>query len=88
MQSSKALASLIEKSNGKMLTVTFIKQDGTERVLNGRIGVRKYIKGSTLNKNSTDYITMYDVQNKGYRGVNRDSIVAVRCEGIEAVAVK
>jgi hypothetical protein len=88
MQSSKALASLIEKSNGKMLTVTFIKQDGTERVLNGRIGVRKYIKGSTLNKNSTDYITMYDVQNKGYRSVNRDSIVAVRCEGIEAVAVK
>lgn len=88
MNSSKALASLIEKSNGKMLTVTFIKQDGSERILNGRIGVRKYIKGSTLNKNSSDYITMYDVQNKGYRSVNRDTIVAVRCDGIEAVAVK
>ena len=88
MNSSKALASLIEKSNGKMLTVTFIKQDGTERVINGRLGVTKYIKGSSLKKNSSDYITFYDVQNKGYRSVNRDTIVAVRCEGIEAVAVK
>lgn len=88
MQSSKALASLIEKSNGKMLTVTFVKQDGTERVINGRLGVRKYIKGSSLKKISDDYITMYDVQNKGYRSVNRNTILAVRCEGIEAVAVK
>lgn len=88
MSSSKTLASLIEKSNGKMLTVTFVKQDGTERVINGRLGVTKYIKGSSLKKNSSDYITFYDVQNKGYRSVNRDTIVAVRCEGIEAVAVK
>jgi len=88
MNSSKALASLIEKSKGKMLTVTFVKQDGTERTLNGRMGVTKYIKGSSLKKNSTEYITIYDVQNKGYRSVNRDTIVAVRCEGIEAVAVK
>ena len=88
MSSSKTLASLIEESNGKMLTVTFLKQDGTERVLNGRLGVRKYIKGSSLNKNSAEYITMYDVKNKGYRSVNRDTIVAVRCDGIEAVVVK
>lgn len=88
MSSSKTLASLIEKSNGKMLTVTFVKQDGATRTLNGRLGVRKYIKGSSLKKSSNDYITIYDVQNKGYRSVNRDTIVAVRCEGIEAVAVK
>ena len=88
MQSSKALASFIEKSNGKMLTVTFVKQDGSERTLNGRTGVHKYIKGSTLNKKSEDYIVMYDVQNKGYRSVNRNSIIAVRMNGIEAVAVK
>jgi len=88
MSSSKALASLIDQSNGKMLTVSFIKKDGSLRVLNGRLGVTKYIKGSTLNKNSNDYITVYDVQNKGYRSVSRDTIVAVRCNGIEAVAVQ
>lgn len=88
MSSSKSLASLIEQSNGKMLTVTFLKKDGSERTLNGRLGVTKYIKGSSLNKKSNDYITIYDVQNKGYRSVNRSSILAVRCAGIEAVAVK
>jgi hypothetical protein len=88
MNSSKTLASLIEKSNGKMLTVTFLKRDGTMRTMNGRIGVKKYIKGSSLKKNSSDYITMYDVQNQGYRSVNRNTIVSVRSEGIEAVAVK
>ena len=88
MTSSKALASLIDQSNGKMLTVSFIKKDGSVRVLNGRLGVTKYIKGSNLKKNSNDYITVYDVQNKGYRSVSRDTIVAVRCNGIEAVAVQ
>jgi hypothetical protein len=88
MSSSKALASLIDQSNGKMLTVSFIKKDGALRILNGRLGVTKYIKGSTLKKNSNDYITVYDVQNKGYRSVSRDTIVAVRCNGIEAVAVQ
>lgn len=87
MNYSRTLASMIDNSAGKMLTVTFVKQDGTERVLNGRIGVTKYIKGSSLNKNPTEYITMYDVKNKGYRSVNRSSIVAIRCNGIEAVTV-
>jgi len=88
MQSSKALASMIEQSNGKMLTVTFIKKDGTQRVLNGRLGVKKYAKGTDFKKSSVDTITIYDVKNKGYRSVNRDSIVAIRCNGIEAIAVK
>ena len=88
MSSSKALASLIDQSNGKMLTVSFIKKDGALRILNGRLGVTKYIKGSNLKKNSNDYMSVYDVQNKGYRSVSRDTIVAVRCNGIEAVAVQ
>jgi hypothetical protein len=41
MQSSKIFASMIEQSNGKMVTVSFIKQDGSLRVLNGRLGVKK-----------------------------------------------
>lgn len=88
MQSSKALASLIDQSNGKMITVTFIKKDGTQRTLNGRLGVKKYLKGGKLNSNTAEYINIYDVQNKGYRSINRNTIVAVRSSNIEAVAVK
>jgi WYL_2, Sm-like SH3 beta-barrel fold len=87
MSSSKVFASMIEQSNGKMVTVTFIKQDGTTRVLNGRLGVKKYLKGGKLSTNTDEYINIYDVQNKGYRSVNRNTIVALRMQGIEAVAV-
>jgi len=87
MSSSKVFASMIEQSNGKMVTVSFIKQDGTTRVLNGRLGVKKYLKGGKLNTNTDEYINIYDVQNKGYRSVNRNTIVALRMQGIEAVAV-
>lgn len=88
MTSTKTLANLVRQSSGKMLTVTFLKKDGTERVLNGRLGVKKYLKGTGLNQMTTDSIVVYDVQNKGYRTINSDSILAVRLNGIEAVAVK
>jgi hypothetical protein len=70
-----------------MVTVTFIKQDGSTRILNGRLGVKKYLKGGKLNANTAEYISIYDVQNKGYRSINRNTIVALRMQGIEAVAV-
>lgn len=87
MSSSKVFASMIEQSNGKMVTVTFIKQDGSTRVLNGRLGVKKYLKGGKPNVNANEYISIYDVQNKGYRSVNRNTIIGLRMQGIEAVAV-
>ena len=87
MSSSKVFANMIEQSNGKMVTVSFIKQDGSLRVLNGRLGVKKYLKGGKSSVDANEYISIYDVQNKGYRSINRNTIVALRMQGIEAVAV-
>jgi WYL_2, Sm-like SH3 beta-barrel fold len=87
MQSSKIFANMIDNSNGKMVTVTFIKQDGSTRVLNGRLGVKKYLKGGKSAVNPNEYISIYDVQNKGYRSINRSTIIGLRMQGIEAVAV-
>jgi hypothetical protein len=87
MSSSKVFANMIDQSNGKMVTVTFIKQDGSTRIINGRLGVKKHLKGGKLNVDTNEYISIYDVQNKGYRSVNRNTIVALRMQGIEAVAV-
>ena len=87
MSSSKIFASMIDNSNGKMVTVTFIKQDGSTRILNGRLGVKKYLKGGKATVDTNEYISIYDVQNKGYRSVNRNTIVGLRMQGIEAVAV-
>ena len=44
---SKELASIVASSNGRFVSVTFIKKDGTERTMLCRLGVTKYLKGGT-----------------------------------------
>lgn len=73
------LSEVIEDSNGKILTVVFIKKDGTERVLNGRLGVTKYLKGG-VNRNGDQYITIFDLKSKEYRSVNKETIKEVRLD--------
>lgn len=83
---SREAAELIEKSNGSLFTVTFTKKDGSERVLNGRTGVKKHLKGGTLAYNPKDHdlIPIYDMQlppGSGYRMLNKNSITALRING-------
>lgn len=76
------IADFIAKSNGKFVSVTFIKKDGTARVLNGRTGVTKHLKGGTSTVNTDQYMVVYDNVAQGYRSVNKDTIVSVTCEGL------
>lgn len=68
----------ILNSNGKIFTVEFTKKDGSLRVMNCRIGVTKYLKGGSSTLNPDKYITVYDMQSKGYRAINKESILNVR----------
>ena len=68
----------ILNSNGKIFTVTFLKKDGSLRVINGRLGVTKYLKGGSSTLNPADYITVYDLQSKGYRAINKSTIIEVK----------
>jgi hypothetical protein len=79
----KKLEEVIEQSNGKILTVTFIKKDGTERVLNGRLGVKSHLKGGVSTVDHNQYINIFDMQAGGYRNINRDTIKSVRVGGVE-----
>ena len=68
----------ILNSKGKIFTVTFTKKDGTTRVMNCRLGVTKHLKGGESTLNPNEYITVYDMQNKGYRAINRQTIIDVK----------
>lgn len=68
----------ILNSNGKIFTVTFLKKNGSLRVLNGRLGVTKHLKGGLSTLNPLEYITVYDLQSKGYRAINRSTIIDVK----------
>ena len=76
------IADFIASSKGKFVSVKFIKKDGTARVLNGRTGVTKHLKGGVSTVNHDQYMVVYDTVVQGYRSVNKDTIVSVTCEGL------
>lgn len=72
----RKLVNLLKKSEGKIFTVTFTKKDGTTRVLNGRLGVQKYISGVGLSYDPAKFnlLPVFDLQKDAYRMVNLKSI--------------
>ena len=78
------LDQLILQSAGRFVTVVFEKKNGELRTLTGRLGVTKHLKGGVSTLNADEYITIYDVVNKGYRAVNRSTIRSVTVNHITA----
>ena len=74
------LSEIIEKTKGRIFTVVFTKKDGSERVLNGRLGVAKYLAGGKKTTGE-EYLTVYDLKTGGYRSVNKSTIKEVRFGG-------
>jgi hypothetical protein len=68
----------ILNSNGKIMTVKFIKKDGSLRVMNCRLGVTKHLKGGTSTLNPDKFITVYDLKSEGYRAIDKESILDVK----------
>lgn len=71
------LAIKLLNSNGKFLTVTFRKKDGSIRIMNCRLGVTKHLKGGVSTLDPAKYITVYDIQSKGYRAISKDAILSI-----------
>lgn len=73
-----------------IFTVTFVKKDGTLRVMNARLGVKKYIRGgneianakrkTTLTENNM--LSVYDIKEKDYRTINLNTVVSITARGI------
>lgn len=72
------LAIKLLNTNGKIVTVTFTKKDGTIRVMNCRLGVTKHLQGGVSTLNPDKYITVYDLKNEGYRAIAKDQILSIK----------
>jgi len=68
--SRTAAVAMIKNSNGKMITVTFVKANGNQRTINGN-----YKKAQ---KNDLGYLTVYSMKDGGYRTVNTRTIKSVK----------
>lgn len=67
---------------GKFFTATFVKKDGSVRTINGRLGVKRHLKGGSNTKaHLSNYITVYSIADKGYRSINTDTLIAIKANG-------
>jgi hypothetical protein len=68
---------------GKFFTIEFIKNDGTIRKMNARLGVNKYVNGKGKKFNDDDYnlMTVYDVKKKEYRSFKLDKLKSIKFKG-------
>lgn len=71
---------LIKGTKGKFFTVTFIKKDGTTRVMNARLGVKAYLKGGELpyDPEAKGLIPVFDIKTSGYRMINVNTITKLK----------
>ncbi len=83
--SSRMLASMIEQSGDKFFSCTFLKKNGEQRTITARFIDSK--TGRKPNVNQQQYLTVYE-PNRGYRNINKDTILAVSVKGVMAVATK
>lgn len=78
MENNNNFVARILSSNGKIFSVEFIKKDGTKRLMNCRLGVTKHLKGGNSTLNADKFITVYDLQSKGYRAIDKQTIISVK----------
>jgi len=74
---------LINGAGSRFFRVSFIKSDGSLRVMQARTGVKKYLKGDNANRvpntPKANQVVVYDVKAKGYRIVTTDKVVSFKC---------
>jgi|GEM_PF-3019659 hypothetical protein len=80
---NQTIDKLIESSNGRFLTIKFLKDNGEVRTLNGRVGVRWGNVPSSYRRDSKHrkFYLIY-VPHKGYRRVNADAVLEVSLDGV------
>jgi hypothetical protein len=81
---SKVVAvELINKSRGRIFSVTFKKKDNSIRVMNCRLDVKKHLKGGDLayNPSLKGLKSVFDMQSNEYRMINLETIKRLSING-------
>lgn len=76
-----SVKAILNSANGKFMTVTFRKKDGSMRTINGRAGVTKHLRGGVKTVDENKYFTIFETNN-GYRNVNYDTVTEVKTGGM------
>ena len=76
-------------STGQFCTVTFVKENGEIRTINGRTGVKKYLKGNKRSVKTEELYLLLWTRNgsnkfDAARNIARDRIISIKAHGVLA----
>lgn len=75
MTNTQIFTNILKNTKGKFFGVTFVKQNGETQNLNGNLKQDQ--------DPDSPYLVVYDAQKKGFRSVNKSTILSVRFDGVE-----
>lgn len=71
-------------AGNKFISISFLKKDGTPRTINGRLHVKRYLKGGdNPNTRKDEFLIIYSMRDKGYRTINLDTVFRIAASGKE-----
>ena len=71
-------------AGNKFISVSFLKKDGSPRTINGRLHVKRYLKGGdNPNTRNDAFLIIYSMRDKGYRTINLDTVFRIAASGKE-----
>jgi hypothetical protein len=79
----EAMGRILSSKDGRFFSVRFVKKDGSVRDMTCKKVVKSAINGvgSRYNAIERGYIPVYDINNKGYRTVNFDTLIGFKMNG-------
>lgn len=82
---NRAIDRLIEASDGRFMSVKYVKDNGTIRTFTGRVGIHHRDVPAQYRCDSKDHkFYLLYVPGKGYRRINADAVLEVTLNGVIA----
>ena len=88
--SKKQVSEILADNQNNFISLTFIKKDGTKRTLNGRMNVKKGVKGNERGRISSEalrrqgYVTIKT--SDGYKCFNVEQVISIKANGALYIA--
>lgn len=83
---TEQLRQAITSTNSKCFTIRFIKSDGSERTLLGKVGLKRFLSRKPNKRkavrNNPNLISVWDMESKSYKSFKLSSVFEFRSGNI------
>lgn len=73
------LDNLIAQTKGKFFSITFVKNDGTVRVINGKDKYQRLLKGGSDNVRASGYVPFVNRNTETWASAHKNAVVTFKC---------